>query len=64
MRNRVQELRWKKGLSQSQLGKETGISKSLISRMENNKTANTRVDYSYKLAKALGVTIEELFDLK
>lgn len=63
MRNRVQELRWKKDLSQGQLEIKSGVSKSVINRLENNETATTGIEYSHKLAKALGVTIEELFNL-
>lgn len=61
MENRLQELRWQKEFSQKQLERVSGVSKSIISRLEEDKTASTSIENAYKLAKALGVTIEDIF---
>lgn len=61
MENRLQELRWQKEFGQKQLERVSGVSKSIISRLEQNKTASTSIENAYKLAKALGVTIEDIF---
>lgn len=61
MKNRLQELRWQKEFSQEQLERISGVSKSVIKRLEKDKTASTSIENAYKLAKALGVTIEDIF---
>lgn len=61
MENRLQELRWQKNFSQAQLERISGVSKTVISRLENDRTASTSIENAYKLAKALGVTIEDIF---
>lgn len=61
MENRLQELRWQKNFSQAQLERISGVSKTVISRLENDRTASTSIENAYKLAKALGVMIEDIF---
>lgn len=61
MENRLQELRWQKDFSQAQLGRISGVSKSVIKRLEEDRTASARIENAYKLAKALRVTIEDIF---
>lgn len=46
-----------RGLSLADIGKETGLSKSAISRLENNKDANPTVNTLSKYADALGMTL-------
>lgn len=61
MENRLQELRWQKNFSQAQLERISGVSKSIINKLEQDRTASTSIETAYKLAKALGVTIEDIF---
>ncbi len=53
------DIRKKKGLSQSDLGKLVGIDKRIISRYETNKTAPS-IDVAKKLADALDISLDYL----
>lgn len=57
--NRITELREKKGLSISQLAKLSGISKSTLWEIENNKITPT-ISTLWSIANALGVPFGEL----
>ena len=54
------EIRRKKGLSQLELSKRSGVSYGYISELENNLKSPT-IDTICKLAKALEVDPSELF---
>ena len=58
--NYICELREKKGLSQSELGKILGVTNKAISKWENGG-AYPSSELMLPLAKALGVSIEELY---
>lgn len=58
--NFIYELRTKKGLSQSELGKLVGVSNKAVSKWETG-AAKPRAEKLAKLAEALGVSIGELF---
>ena len=62
MKNRLQELRWKKNWSQLQLARISGVAQSQISRIEN-KEEIPNVLVALKLAKALRVKVEDIFTL-
>lgn len=57
---RLQELREKRGLNQSQLSDMAGINRSHLSQIENGVYA-VRLDTINDIAKALGTTLEQLF---
>lgn len=57
---RIRELRKKRGISGSELARRSGVSKSLISQIENDK-ANPSVDTIRAVAFALGVPVFTLF---
>lgn len=61
MKNRLQDLRWKKGWSEEQLSRESGVSRSTICYLENNENVNPKVESAFKLAQALEVSVEEIF---
>ena len=63
MENRLQELRWKHGWSQTQLANKSNVPKSVISTIENNMLDNPRVYTAIKLAHALSVSVEDIFKL-
>jgi DNA-binding XRE family transcriptional regulator len=46
-----------RGLSLADIGDRTGLSKSAISRLENNEDANPTVNTLSKYAEALGMTL-------
>ena len=61
----IKELRIKKGLTQSQLAEQTGISFKLLQKYEQNRQDLNKV-YAitiYKLAKALDCSYEDLLTL-
>lgn len=63
MRILLYELRIARGLSERELARRSGISKSTINNIENLRTSPT-LDQLSVLAKALNVKITDLFDDK
>ncbi len=55
----LKRIRTEKGISQGDIVKTSGIDKAMISNIENGKTNPTLATIA-KLAKALGVPIEDL----
>lgn len=62
MKNRVHELRVKKGWSLQQLSIKSGIGKSAINNFENGKTDHPSIETITGLAKAFNVSVDELFE--
>ena len=60
--NNIAEIRKKKGLTIRQLEYKTGISKSTLSRIENNQ-ARLYLDSLEKISKALKWDLKDLFDI-
>lgn len=58
------EKRKEKGISQNRLAKMSGVPQSVICDIESGKTKFPRVDTLAAIAKALGVTLSDLIDLK
>lgn len=61
MKNRLQEIRWEKDWSLTQLSKKSGVPKPTITLIENGNTDNPRIGTCIRLAHALGVEVEEIF---
>jgi DNA-binding XRE family transcriptional regulator len=61
--NRVQEYRNKQGYTQFELAEVSKVSFNTIQKLESAKgiNADAYVSVALKLAKALGITVEELF---
>jgi len=57
----IRELRLNKGMTQDELADVTGIKQATISDIERGKIKNPSVDTAIRLAKALTVSIEEIF---
>lgn len=57
---RIEELRKKKGLTQEQLAEKAGLHRAYFWDIENGR--NISVKTAYKIARALGVPLSELFD--
>ncbi|MDP3875204.1 MAG: helix-turn-helix transcriptional regulator [bacterium] len=55
----LKRIRTKKGISQGDIVRKLGISRSFISNIENGKTNSTLSTIS-KLAKVLGVSVDKL----
>ena len=60
--NDIAEIRKKKGLTIRQLEYKTGISKSTLSRIENNET-KLYLELLEKISKALDCRVQDLFDI-
>lgn len=60
MSNNIRKLRRSLDLSQEELAKKAGISRVYISNLERGEQ-NPSINLSLRLAKALGVTAEQLF---
>jgi transcriptional regulator with XRE-family HTH domain len=57
---RLKELRERRGFSQRQLANATGISLSFLRNLEYGIRGNVRLDVAYRLAEALGITVDRL----
>ena len=60
--NNISKFREEKGLTIRQLEYKTGISKSTLSRIENNQ-ARLYLDSLEKISKALKCDLKDLFDI-
>jgi putative transcriptional regulator len=60
MDNRLKELRAAAGLRQEDLARRVTVSRQTIISIENGRY-NPSLELAWRLSRALGVTIEELF---
>ncbi len=63
MKNRLEELRKKAGITQEELADKLEVSRQTIGSLESGRY-NPSIQLAFKLAKFFGVTIEELFIYK
>jgi len=61
--NRVKEERLRKGLSQEELSRLSGVPRTTISAIESGKVIPS-VEHAIKISKALGCKVEELFGVE
>jgi len=59
---KIAELRKAQRMSQAYLAQKSGVSRVAISLIERGKTQNVSSKVLLKLANALGVSIDELFN--
>jgi transcriptional regulator with XRE-family HTH domain len=57
---RLKELRKAKGFSQMELARQSGLSLSIITQLEQGLTADPKLSTLKGLAEALGCTLDEL----
>lgn len=62
MKNNLQKVRWEKNLSQKTLSQKSNVPQSVISSVENGLTV-PNITTALRLAKALGVSVEDIFSL-
>jgi len=60
VKTRIRELRAKTGLTQEELAQQVGVRRETIVFLEKGKY-NPSLKLAYKVARALGSTIEEVF---
>lgn len=58
---RIKKLREEKKWTQKELALESGVSQNLIARLESGSLTSTSTDTLFKLAKALGKKVEDIF---
>lgn len=58
---RIKELREAHGWTQAQLAAASNVSRASISELENNDMKTTTTKTLYKIASALGTTVDALF---
>ncbi|MCH1942809.1 helix-turn-helix transcriptional regulator [Holdemania massiliensis] len=62
MQNRIKQLRKQAGLRQEDLAQEMGVTRQTIIAIENNKY-NPTLELAMKLARRLGLHVDEIFFL-
>ncbi len=60
MKNRLEELRRRRGILQEDLAAELRVSRQTISSLENGRY-NPSILLAFRLARYFGVSVEELF---
>jgi len=60
MKNRLEELRRKKGISQERLAEAMVVSRQTINSLENGRY-NPSIKLAFKLARYFDLSIEEIF---
>lgn len=61
IKNRLKELRESSGMSQEELAKKSGISRTTLSKIENNEEVNVNTRTIAKLADVFNVKPSEIF---
>lgn len=61
MKYRIKELREEKRMTQEELSEKSGVSRSIISKLEQEKPVNMLTDTLSKIANALDVKVSSLF---
>lgn len=60
MKNRIEEIRKEKGISQEAFAKAMQVSRQTISSLENGRY-NPSILLAYRIAKYFGMSIEDVF---
>lgn len=58
---RIKEIRELKKMSQEELAQKSGVSRTTISNLENDTDRTTMISTLQKIARALGVTVDQIF---
>lgn len=64
IRNNLKELREKKDMTQEQLAKVSGVSRTIISQIEQGKPMNLKISTMVDLAKGVGEKVGTVFILQ
>ena len=60
MKNKIEEIRKKKGIRQEDFAKALGVSRQTISSLETGRY-NPSISLAYKIARYFSLTIEDVF---
>lgn len=58
---RIKEIREKQNMTQEELSAQSGVSRATISSLENGSSRATTTKTLMRIARTLGVPVEELF---
>ncbi len=58
---RIREIREQQKMSQEELALKSGVSRTTISNLENDTDRTTMISTLQKIARALGVTVDQIF---
>lgn len=58
----VKELAKQRGLQQKQLAEQSGVNVTVLGRYWNNHTGMVSLDVLARIARALGVSVKDLFE--
>lgn len=58
---RIKELREKRGMSQEELAKKSGVSRTTISKLESGAETVAKTTTLGKIAEALSVSVDKIF---
>ena len=61
MSYKISEMRKKKGITQDELAKRSGVSRAIVSGLESGRITITTTQTLVKLARALNCTVQEIF---
>lgn len=64
MQTNIAAIRSSKNLSQEELAKKAGVSRVIISQLENNKRAVITTDTMFKISRALETPVEDILWFK
>lgn len=59
--NRVKEIRESLGMSQAALAEKSGVSRTMISKLETNQKTDCKVKTLIKISDALGYPVSDIF---
>ena len=60
MKNKLEEIRKKKGISQEELAKDLQVSRQTIGSLENGRY-NPSIILAFRIARYFNMTVEEIF---
>jgi len=60
LRNRLEEIRKQKGLTQEELAEVLGVSRQTVNSLENGRY-NPSIMLAFRIARFFGMSIEEIF---
>lgn len=59
---KIKDMRWKRGISQGELSKKSGIARATISKLENGAEIDIRISTILALSKVLKCSPSKLFE--
>ena len=61
LKNKVKEYREAAGMTQDELAKRSGISRTMISKLETDQKTDCKISTLFAIAKVLNKTVSEIF---